>query len=70
MGKPKFGWEEIPLSENMNTKNISIDLLKKEHGFGFCVNIGNPHIIFFVKDCHKIDTFSYTHLTLRTICSV
>tara|TARA_Y100000817_G_scaffold215261_1_gene169279 strand:+ start:18 stop:854 length:837 start_codon:yes stop_codon:yes gene_type:complete len=55
MGKPKFGWEEIPLSENMNTKNISIDLLKKEHGFGFCVNIGNPHIIFFVKDCHKID---------------
>ena len=55
MGKPKFGWEEVPLSENMNTKQVSIDLLEKEHGNGFCLNVGNPHIIFFVKDCSKID---------------
>ena len=55
MGKPKFGWEEIPLNENMNTKQVSIDLLEKEHGNGFCLNVGNPHIIFFVKDCSKID---------------
>ena len=55
MGKPKFGWEEVPLSESMNTKQVNIDLLEKEHGNGFCLNVGNPHIIFFVKDSSKID---------------
>ena len=55
MGKPKFNWEEVPLSESMNTKQINIDLLEKEHGYGFCLNIGNPHIVFFVKDCSEID---------------
>jgi len=54
MGKVKFNWEEIPLSEKMNTEQINIDLLDKEHGHGFCLNVGNPHIIFFVKDCFKI----------------
>ena len=49
MGKPKFGWEEVPLSESMNTKQVNIDLLEKEHGNGFCLNVGNPHIIFFCK---------------------
>jgi Diaminopimelate epimerase len=46
MGKPKFGWKEIPLSENINTNRVDIDLLAKEYGYGFCVNIGNPHIVF------------------------
>ena len=55
MGKVKFNWEEIPLSEKMNTEQINIDFLSKEHGYGFCLNVGNPHIIFFVKDCFKID---------------
>jgi len=55
MGKPKFNWKEVPLSESMDTKQISIDLLEKEYGYGFCLNVGNPHIVFFVKDCFKID---------------
>ena len=55
MGKPKFSWKEVPLSESMNTKQISIDLLGQEHGYGFCLNVGNPHIVFFVKDCSEID---------------
>ncbi len=55
MGKPKFSWEEVPLSESMDTKQVSIDLLEKEHMSGFCLNVGNPHIIFFVEDCSKID---------------
>ena len=55
MGKPKFGWEEVPLSESMNTKQVSIDLLEEEYGNGFCLNVGNPHIVFFVKDCFKVD---------------
>ena len=55
MGKPKFRWEEVPLSENINTKKISIDFLNKEYGYGFCLNVGNPHIVYFVKDCFKVD---------------
>ena len=55
MGKPKFEWEKVPLSESMDTKKVSIDFLGKEHGYGFCLNVGNPHIVFFVKDCSKID---------------
>ena len=46
MGKVKFNWEEIPLSEKMNTEQVNIDFLEKEHGHGFCLNVGNPHIIF------------------------
>ena len=55
MGKPKFSWEEVPLSENMDTKQVTIDFLDKELGKGFCLNVGNPHIIFFVEDSSKID---------------
>ena len=55
MGKPKFGWKEIPISENINTKEVGIDFLDKDNGHGFCLNVGNPHIIFFVKDCSKIN---------------
>ncbi len=55
MGKPKFNWQDIPLKENMNTKQVIVDFVKKEYGNGFCLNIGNPHIIFFVKDCFKVD---------------
>ncbi len=54
MGKVKFNWKEIPLNEKMNTEKIGIDFLGKEYGHGFCLNVGNPHIIFFVKDCFKI----------------
>ena len=55
MGKPKFNWKEVPLNKNMDTKQISIDLIEKELGYGFCLNVGNPHIVFFVKDISKID---------------
>ena len=55
MGKAKFNWEEIPLIEKMNTEKIDIDFLNKQYGYGFCLNIGNPHIIFFVKDCSEIE---------------
>ena len=55
MGRPKLGWEEIPLSKSMDTKEVNIDLVEKEYGYGFCVNVGNPHIVFFVEDCSKVD---------------
>ena len=57
MGFPKFNdWKDIPLeNEKLNPKMVPIDFLEKEYGTGYCVNIGNPHIIFFVKDCWKVD---------------
>ena len=56
MGLPKFdSASHIPLKEGLNPRKVSIDFLKKEYGFGYCVNVGNPHIVFFVKDCEKVD---------------
>ena len=57
IGKAKTEWNEIPLSEKLNTKNLNIkisDKDNKEHSGGTVVNVGNPHIIFFVN---KIDNF-------------
>ena len=49
-------WKDIPLeNEKLNPKMIPIDFLEKEYGTGICVNVGNPHIIFFVEDCWKVD---------------
>jgi len=55
MGKPKFNWDEVPIIKKVDTNKIAIDNVDKELGYGFCINVGNPHIIFFVKDCYKID---------------
>ena len=56
MGLPKFDKaEDIPLKEGLNPRKVSIDFLEKEYGNGYCVNVGNPHIIYFVKDCEKVD---------------
>ena len=44
MGKPKFGWKEIPLSENIQEINFDQFFLKN----GLAVSMGNPHIVFFV----------------------
>ena len=57
IGKAKTEWNEIPLSEKLNTKNLNIKISgkdNKEHSGGTAVNVGNPHIIFFVN---KIDNF-------------
>ena len=55
MGKAKFNWNEITLSTEMNTEWIDIDFVEEKFGHGFCVNIGNPHIIYFVSDCSKVN---------------
>ena len=55
MGKPLFGYEDIPLSKKMNPNDITLEINNKKFTSGFCVNIGNPHIIFFVKNCFEYD---------------
>ena len=53
IGTPKTNWKEIPLSENLNTKNLNLKILSKnnkEYIGGTAVNVGNPHIVFFVNN--------------------
>ena len=51
MGKPKFFWKDIPLSMNISEINFEELALKN----GLAINIGNPHIVFFVKDLDAVD---------------
>ena len=55
MGKPLLSFRDIPLSKNINTSNVTIKINNKTFTGGFCVNVGNPHIIFFVKNCFDYD---------------
>ena len=58
IGKAKLKWNEIPLSKEIDTKNLNmkiIDTNNNEHLGGTAINVGNPHIIFFVK---KIEDFN------------
>jgi len=55
MGKPIFEWNKIPLSKNLDHSNITLNIEDKVFTDGFCLNVGNPHIIFFVKDCFEHD---------------
>ncbi|WP_246168531.1 diaminopimelate epimerase [Wolbachia endosymbiont of Ctenocephalides felis wCfeT] len=52
MGKPLFKWHEIPLSTKCDTLHlpIEVEVLKDP----VAVNIGNPHIIFFVDNVDEV----------------
>ncbi len=53
MGRPRFGWEEIPLSYAMDTAAMPVgwDGLDEP----FAVNVGNPHVVIFVEDADAVD---------------
>jgi len=55
MGKPEFEWRKIPLKEELDHKNINLNIDGKKFTDGFSLNVGNPHIIFFVKNCFEYD---------------
>ena len=58
IGIPKTQWNEIPLSKDLNTKNLDIKILDKnntEFIGGTAINVGNPHIVFFVNDIEAYD---------------
>ena len=58
IGKAKLKWDEIPLSKEMDTKNLNIKIIdtnNNEHLGGTAINVGNPHIVFFVK---RIEDFN------------
>lgn len=53
MGQPRFEWDSIPLAHAMDTAMMPVawDNLEQPGA----VNIGNPHIVFFVEDCDSIE---------------
>ena len=55
MGKPIFDWNKIPLAKKLDNSKITLNIDDKIFTNGFCLNVGNPHIIFFVKDCFEHD---------------
>ena len=58
MGQPNFEWNKIPLLKKMNNENLGIkinDRNGKEVKGGFSLSVGNPHVIFFVKDFDLFD---------------
>jgi len=58
IGIPKTNWNEIPLNKNLDTKNLNIKIVNKnnvEHIGGTSVNVGNPHVVFFVDDIEDYD---------------
>ena len=58
MGPPKFKWNEIPLFQKMDNKNLKIKITNQKGSKienGFSLSVGNPHIIFFVDDFNKFN---------------
>ena len=58
MGQPNFEWNKIPLLKKMDNQNLKITINSidgKEVMDGFSLSVGNPHVIFFVKDFNQFN---------------
>ena len=58
IGVPKTHWKDIPMSKNLDTKNLGIEISDKNNSSskgGIAVNVGNPHVIFFVDNIDDFD---------------
>ena len=58
VGVPKTHWKDIPMSKNLDTKNLGIEISDKNNSSlkgGIAVNVGNPHVIFFVDNIDDFD---------------
>lgn len=53
MGRPRFGWTEIPLAYAMDTHAMPVAW--EALADPIAVNVGNPHAIFFVPDSDAVD---------------
>jgi diaminopimelate epimerase len=57
MGRLRTGWQEIPLSREMDTLHLGIGAGPLQDPVG--MNIGNPHAVFFVADLAAVDLTRY-----------
>lgn len=56
MGTPRFDWDAIPLAYAMDTSAMPVGWEPLETPMA--VNVGNPHVVFFVEDADAIDLAS------------
>ncbi len=54
MGAPRFEWDAIPLAYAMDTASMPTSW--EDLPPPACVNVGNPHVIFFVENLDAVDT--------------
>lgn len=54
MGAPRFEWDAIPLAYAMDT--LTLPTSWEDLPAPACVNVGNPHVVFFVDDLAAVET--------------
>lgn len=55
MGVPRFGAAEIPLAPGAgDPQALVIEGFSERYGPAACVNVGNPHAVFFVSDVDAV----------------
>lgn len=58
MGAPRFDWKDIPLAERMDTRILDVKIGPIDDPILFgpsAVNVGNPHVVFFVDSVSAYD---------------
>lgn len=53
MGEPRFEWNDIPLAYAMDSLNMPVGW--EDLSNPIAVNVGNPHVIFFVENADNVD---------------
>lgn len=53
MTEPRFSWDDIPLAYAMDAGSLPLAWDELQHGMA--VNMGNPHIVFFVDDLNAVE---------------
>ncbi|WP_291842557.1 diaminopimelate epimerase, partial [Maricaulis sp.] len=56
MGRPRLGWQDIPLARAMDT--VTLDFAAEADGIRIeapgAVSMGNPHAVFFIRDIEAL----------------
>lgn len=53
MGVPHFDWETVPLAYALDTASLPIAWEELENPVA--INVGNPHVVFFVDDADAVE---------------
>jgi len=52
MGEPRFDWQQIPLAYAMDSLHLPVGWDGLDDPVA--INVGNPHVVFFVPDCNAV----------------
>ena len=57
MGRPKFKWDQIPLSKDVNPAELFLEGYKIH-----CVSFGNPHGVIFFKNKNDLESINIKNI--------